>query len=251
MTELLAADLYTYALVFLRVGSVFMLMPGFAASYVNMQTRLILALAVSLILQPMVSGILPVQPDNFSLELQYMINEIAIGLFLGIIMQMLFFALNLAGAIASQAIGFANAQLFDPAFQGQSMLIESFLSVVAITLIFVTDIHHLMFEALVDSYKLFAPGQAISWGDIADHATQTMNQSFDFGFKLGAPFIAFTIIFYSCMGLLSRLMPQLNIFFLSLPVQIFLGLGVLLITVPVILTVFFSYYGEGLHFFTE
>lgn len=251
MNSLLSVSLYTYSLLFLRIGSIFMLMPGFSAAYINTQVRLIIALAVTVILQPFISITLPPEPNDFSLELQYMLNEITIGIFLGIIMQILFFALNFAGSIASQAIGFANAQLFDPAFQSQSMLIESFLSVVALTFIFVTDIHHLMIEALVDSYQMFPPGEPILWNDIAQHTIQTLNDSFNFGFKLGAPFIAFTIIFYSCMGLVSRLMPQLNIFFLSLPIQIYLGIGLLFITIPVMLTVFFRYYGEGLQFFTE
>lgn len=251
MTELLQTDLYTYMLVFLRLGTVFMLMPGFAASYVNNRVRLILALAVTIVLHPIISPLLPAQPPSFAVELQYMINEISIGLFLGIIMQILFFALNFAGSIASQAIGFANAQLFDPAFQGQSMLIESFFSVVALTFIFVTDIHHLMLGSLVDSYQLFSAAQPIMWSDMTENISQTITQSFTFGFKLGSPFIAFTIIFYSCMGLVSRLMPQLNIFFLSLPLQIYLGLGLLFLTIPVIMTFFFRYYGEGLQFFIE
>lgn len=251
MTELLQSNLYTYALVFLRIGTVFMLMPGFSAIYINTQVRLILALAITIILHPLIAPMLPAQPDSFATELLYMINEISIGLFLGIIMQILFFALNFAGSLASQAIGFANAQLFDPAFQEQSMLIESFLSVVALTFIFVTDIHHLMLGALVDSYQLFSATQPILWEDMVEHTVQTLNQSFAFGFKLGAPFIAFTIIFYSCMGLVSRLMPQLNIFFLSLPLQIYLGLGLLFLIIPVVITIFFRYYGEGLQFFTE
>lgn len=251
MAELLQTELYTYTLAFLRIGGIFMFMPGFSASYINTQLRLILALAVTLVMHPLIASTLPEQPTNFAIELQYMLNEITIGIFLGIIMQILFFALNFAGSIASQAIGFANAQIFDPAFQNQSMLIESFLSIVALTFIFVTDIHHLMIGALADSYQMFPPTQTLPWGDMANHLAETLTQSFNFGFRLGAPFIAFTVIFYTCLGLISRLMPQLNIFFLSLPLQIYLGLSMLLITVPIILSVFFHYYGDGLHFFIK
>ena len=91
MTELFSLDLYKYALIFLRIGTIFMLMPGFSASYINTQTRLILALSVTLIMQPVISPFLPEQPQNFSIELQYMLEEITIGLFLGVIMQVLFF----------------------------------------------------------------------------------------------------------------------------------------------------------------
>lgn len=249
MQDLFSINLYNYSLIFLRIGSIFMFMPGFAATYINTQTRLILALAVSIVLYAPISSMIPPQPNDFSLELCYFLNEITIGLFLGLVLQILFFALNFAGSLASQAIGFANAQLFDPAFQTQSMLIESFLSVLALTVVFLTDTHHLMLEALVNSYRIFPLGESLPLGDMSSHFIQTLNQSFNFGFRLGAPFIAFTIVFYSCMGLVSRLMPQLNIFFLSLPLQIYLGLGLLFLTVPVILNVFFRYYGEGLYFF--
>ena len=251
MTELFNITLYNYLMIFMRVGAILMLMPGFSASYVSMQIRLILALALTLVLLPVISPLIPPEPLDFSQQLYFILNEISVGIFLGIIMQVLFFALNFAGSIASQAIGFSNAQMFDPAFQTQTMLIETFLSIVAITFIFITDIHHLMIGALVDSYQLFKPGAPLPWDDFAKHMTQTISQSFTFGFKLGSPFIAFTIVFYSGMGLVSRLMPQLNIFFLSLPLQIYLGLGMLFLTVPVIILVFFRYYDDGLYFFTN
>lgn len=251
MTTLFNISMYAYLMTFLRIGTVFMLMPAFSASYVASQIRLTLALAVALILTPVITPELPPRPDNFSLFLQYALFEITIGVFLGMIMQILFFALNLAGSIASQAIGFANAQIFDPAFQTQSMLIETFLSIVALTVVFVADFHHLMIEALVNSYKLLPPAAALPIDDMGSHFTQTVNDAFIFGFKLGSPFIAFTIVFYAGMGLVSRLMPQLNIFFLSMPLQIYLGFGLLFLTLPVILTVFFRYFGDGLNFVTD
>ena len=251
MTELFSITLYNYLMIFMRIGAVFMLMPGFSASYINVQIRLILALTITIIILPIITPLLPPEPKEFSILLQYIINEISIGIFLGIVMQVLFFALNLAGSIASQAIGFSNAQIFDLTFQAQTMLIESFLSIIAVTFIFITNIHHIMFEAIIDSYHLFIPGAPIPWGDFASHMTDNVTKSFTFGFKLGSPFIAFTIIFYSGIGLVSRLMPQLNIFFLSLPLQIYLGIGVLFLTTPVIRAFFFRYFDEGLYIFTH
>ncbi len=238
-------------MIFLRIGAVFVLIPGFSASYINIQVRLIFALAVSLVSMPLITPMLPTEPSEFSIMVQYILNEISVGIFLGMVMQFLFFALNFAGSLASQAIGFANAQIFDPTFQNQTMLIESFLSIVAITVVFIMDIHHLMLEAIIDSYYLFIPGQPIPWADFASHLTETVTKSFTFGFKLGSPFIAFTIIFYTSIGLVSRLMPQLNIFFLSLPLQIYLGIGLLFITAPIIISVFLRYFDEGLYLFTH
>jgi flagellar biosynthesis protein FliR len=154
MAELFSITLYNYLMIFMRIGATFMLMPGFSASYINVQMRLIIALALTFVTVPLLSPILPPEPKEFSILLQYILNEISVGIFLGIVMQILFFALNLAGSIASQAIGFSNAQVFDPTFQTQTMLIETFLSIIAITLIFITNLHHLMINAIIESYFL-------------------------------------------------------------------------------------------------
>ena len=102
-----------------------------------------------------------------------------------------------------------------------------------------------------DSYRIFNVGAPLPVGDFSNFLSDTMNKSFIMGFKIGSPFIAFTIVFYVGMGLVSRLMPQLNIFFLSLPLQIYLGLGVFLITMPMMILWFMKYYEEGLEQFSK
>ena len=208
MTELLNLELYKFLLIFLRIGSAIMLMPGFNAGYVNAQLRLSIALAITVILIPFLSDKLPPIPQNFADILQMLLFEITYGIFIGIFMQILMAAINLAGNLIGQAIGFSNAQMFDPAFQQQSIIIDSFLTIVALTLIFITNLHHLMLSAVIESYNLLPAGSTLPTDDMAQTISKTLTQSFLIGFKLGSPFIAFTIVFYVGMGLLSRLMPQ-------------------------------------------
>ena len=251
MTELLNQEIYKFILVFLRIGSALMLMPGFSASYINVRQRLSIALAISLVLVPFLSDKLPPQPSDTLECIQMYFFEIIYGIFFGVIMQILFSALNLCGNFIGQAIGFSNAQIFDPAFQTQSIVIETFLTILALTVVFVTDLHHLMLSAVIDSYTLFPVGSPLPVADFSNFASQSLNESFIMGFKIGSPFIAFSIVFYVGMGLVSRLMPQLNIFFLSLPLQIYLGVGLLLITTPMMILWFIRYYEEGLKRFLE
>jgi flagellar biosynthetic protein FliR len=203
------------------------------------------AVSISVVLIPFLSADLPAPPDNFGMVLKICLFEITYGAFMGLIMQVFFSALNLAGNFAGQSIGFANAQIFDPNTQNQSMLIEVFLTIMALTLIFISDMHHLMLSGIIDSYKIFPVGGDLPTDDFAKFFAKTVNESFIMGFKVASPFIAFMIIFYTGMGLTSRLMPQLNIFFLSLPLQIYLGLGLLLITIPVMMFWFLRYFEEG------
>ncbi len=249
MAEILNLNMYHFLMVFLRLGSAFMLMPGFMTSFINTQVRLSIALALSIILMPLISTHLPPAPQDTATFITYTLSEITIGIFLGLVMQFLYFSLRFAANLAGQAIGFSNAQIFDPSFQSQTIVLESFLSMVTLTVIFITDIHHLMLGAVIDSYHLFPVGQNLPWGDFSDNLSQNLNKAFVMGFKLGSPFVAFTIIFYVGMGLVSRLMPQLNIFFLSLPLQIYLGLGLVFITTPIMVMWFIKYYEDGIQQF--
>jgi flagellar biosynthetic protein FliR len=228
------------------MGSALVFMPGFQNNYVSVRQRLTMALAISVVLIPFLSEYLPSQPTNFLDFMSLCLIEIVYGIFLGLVMQILFSAITLTGNMVGQAIGFANAQMFDPTTQNQSMLTTTFLSVIAITVVFMADLHHLMLSAVIDSYNVFPAGSPLPVADFAQYTSKTVNQSFVMGFRIGAPFLVFSIVFYSSMGLLSRLMPQLNIFFMSLPLKIYLGVGLLLITVPIMILWFARYYEEEL-----
>ncbi len=246
MEELLLTEIYKFSFIFLRIGSALMMMPGYSSSYVNIRLRLSFALIISIILIPFLNEYIPQPANNFTENIRMFITEICYGLFLGIIMQLLYFAINICGNFVGQASGFANAQIFDPTTQNQSIISETFLSLLAITVIFITDLHHLMLDAVIDSYSIWPAGSNLPTDDMAKYLSTVMNDSFILGFKIGAPFVAFILIFYTGMGLLSRLMPQLNIFFLSLPLQIYLGLGLLLMTCPAMIMWFCHYYESHL-----
>lgn len=246
MNELLNIEIYKYLIIFLRIGSALMVMPGFFVSYINARYRLSISLMISVVLVSFLSDKIPASPDSYLELIKVCLFEIVYGIFFGMMMQFLFAALSLVGNFAGQAIGFANAQIFDPSSQTQSIVIETYLNTTALVIIFITNMHHVMIGAVIDSYSLFPVGAALPVGDFADFLSSTLNQSFIMGFKIGSPFIAFSIIFYVGMGLVSRLMPQLNIFFLSLPLQIYLGLGLFLITTPMMVMWFLKYFEEGL-----
>ena len=246
MQELLFLEIYKITFIFLRLGSALMLMPGYSSSYINTRFRLSIALVMSVILQPFLSEYIPQPADNITENLRIFSLEICYGCFLGVLMQIMYFAINVCGNFVGQASGFANAQMFDPTTQNQSIVSETFLNIIAITVIFMTDLHHLMLSAAIDSYNVWPANATLPVDDMGKYISSMVNDSFIIGFKIGAPFIAFILIFYTGMGLLSRLMPQLNIFFLSLPLQIYLGLGLLLITCPVIIMWFCHYFEDSL-----
>ncbi|NND49340.1 MAG: flagellar type III secretion system protein FliR [Rhizobiales bacterium] len=221
--------IYAFMLIVVRIAAMLMVMPALGESSIPSRIRISLALALALILYPAVaSGISP--PTGLAGLVGGVGFEIAIGIFIGGIARLLLSAAQVAGAVIAYQMGLAFAQSVDPAQGVQSALLSSFLSVVAVTLIFALDLHHLLIAALVDSYTIFKPGGDLPTSEFATLAVDVVARSFTVATQLAAPFLVFGIVFYVGLGILSRLMPQVQIFFVAMPANIFLGLIIMMLT---------------------
>lgn len=246
LRDLLSTDVYKLLLVFARMGAAVMVFPGLGSSMVLARARLLLAMAISLLLVPTVSALVPAMPPD-PLSLVFLVaGEVTVGLFLGLITQTLMAPLDLAGSVIGYSVGITNVFTFDPITQQQSQLLTGFLNLTAITMVFLTDTHHLMLRALVDSYGLFAPGQQLPMGDFAASLVHALGGSFLMGVKLAAPLLVFSLTFNTALGLLNRLVPQIPVFFVGMPVQILGGLAILMICLPPIMLWALRYFHEGI-----
>jgi flagellar biosynthetic protein FliR len=220
----LSAEAFGIFLIFVRVGATFSLLPGFSEAYVPVRARLLLAAAVSFVLAPAISPALPPTPTTVPGLFLLLVLESGIGAFLGLIARFTFTSLQTAGVIIGMQTSLSAAFAFDPSTAQQGALTASFLGALALVSIFVSDLHHLMLRAIADSYSLFPPGGSIPIGDFADVLARLLSSSFLLGVRIGAPFLAFGVIFFLGLGILARLMPQMQVFFVSQPAQILLGL---------------------------
>lgn len=246
LSEFLELKAFHLFLVFSRVGAMMMTAPGLRVGYVAMHARLLLAIAVTLIMTPVLGSFLPGIPTSVGTLVQLITLEIFYGVFLGVIGQFVSASIHLAGTSIGQSSGLMNAMVFDPVTEAQGALVIGLLTTIALVSIFIMDLHHLMLQAVYHSYALFPVGQAVF---VEDHVTtllQTLAQSFFLGLSMAMPFIVFAIVFQSSMGLLSRLSPQLNVFFVVLPIQILLGLGMLWVTVPILMMWFLRHFERTL-----
>lgn len=230
MQELLATDVYLAVLVFARIGSALMVLPGFGELTIPVRVRLGFALALSFVLFPLVATAIPTAPGSFYGLVVLLIGEILIGIAIGLIARLLVSSLQVAGTIIAFNTGLGSAQLFDPNAGQQGAITGAFLATLGLTVLFTTNMHHLMIMALVDSYQMFVPGQALPIGDFSDMAARLTAQSFRIGFQIALPIVIVGTIIYVAMGLMARLMPQIQVFFIALPVQIVVGFAILSIT---------------------
>ncbi len=233
LSEFLTSFVFTYFIVFVRFGTALVIMPGIGDTFVSSQIRLLFALALSLVVTPALQAHIPAPPSSTFLLSLYIIKEALIGFFIGLVGRIMISALSIGGMMISMQSGLASALVFNPSTSSQGSLIGAFLSVAGVTLIFATDLHHLLILTVFESYTLFSFGDLTNIGSMADAVARLLSDSFRIGVQFSVPFIIVSLMLYAALGILARLMPQLQVFFIALPLQIFLGILILFITLGV------------------
>jgi len=227
LAELLPTELFAFLLVFSRMGAMIMLLPALGETAIPQRLRLAMALAISFLVYSLVRSILPPMPAQPFMLALLIISEILIGVLIGASIRLLMSALHTAGTIIAMQSGLAMAQAFDPAQGAQSALMSTFLTLMAVVLIFITNMHHMMIAAMYDSYSLFPVGGDLNMADFAETVVSTVAKSFLLGVQISAPFIVYGLIFNIGLGILGRLMPQLQVFFIAMPLNIAVGFLIL------------------------
>ncbi len=223
----------SFVLIFARLGAIFMALPGFGEVFISSRFRLTIALAVGFVLMPVLRTQFGAPPSTIPGLIFLIGHELLFGVFIGVIIRFVRSSLQSAGAMIAQQIGVGFVTQVDPTQGGQGLVIGNFLAMFGVALVFATDLHHLALAAVVDSYKLFPPGQAIDFSDFAASALKLFSGAFILAIQISSPFLVAGLVFQCSIGVLARLMPQLPIFFVTLPLQIvagFLLLSVLMVT---------------------
>lgn len=217
---------FIFMLMFARIGTIIMLMPGVGEQTVPSNIRLAFAVATVLVLYPVASSYYTGFPASILGILPVLAGEFLIGLFIGLSIRLVLSAVQLAGTIIAFQIGISFAQSFNAALGVQGTVLDTFMTLLAIVLIFNADLHHILIAGFHDSFMLFPPGQGLPSGDLLTMAIRAIAESFRIGTQISAPFIVFGLLFYLGVGLLQKLMPQAQIFFVAMPANI--GFGLLL-----------------------
>lgn len=221
-----AQQVYAAGLVFARLGAVIMLMPGLGETFIPARIRLSFALALTLMLYPVLGATVPALPSgsgDFGLAV---IKEVMIGVLIGAILRLFMTSLATAGEIVSLSTTLSFAQTANPMQATPSTTLGTFLGVIGIVLIFATDLDHLFIAAIVQSFQLFPFGRDVPVEDAGQLAVRTLGGSFALGIQLSAPVIVFSLIFNVAAGLVGRVMPQFQVFFAATPLIVMLGLSI-------------------------
>jgi flagellar biosynthetic protein FliR len=233
--------------VFARIGAMVMLLPGLGESNIPVNIKLAIALLLTLVILPLHRNAYHIDMGSLTQLLVLMVHEIIIGIVLGATARVTLAALQVAGSVIAQQMGLGFVTAVDPTQGQQGLLIGNFLSLLGITLLFATDTHHLVIAALNDSYAVFSPGDTMASGDVAALATRAFAAAFKIGLQLSAPFLVFGLVFNIGLGVLARLMPQMQVYFVGVPLAILAGFLIFALVIAALMGTFMDYFIGVMH----
>lgn len=241
MTELIAslADLLNLAedlawaatIVFLRVGAVVALMPGFGEQSVPQRVKLAIVLAFTLVLAPMVAE----RSDLSEPGISGLAGEVIAGLILGVGMRLFLLALQTGAVIVAQATTLS--QLFAGAAPEPQPAIGNLFLIAGIALFLAVGLHVRAAELVLLSYDMFPPGSLPDPRDAADWSVALIARTFSLAFSLAAPFVIASMIYNLALGAINRAMPQLMVSMVGAPALTLGGLALLAVATPILLAV--------------
>ena len=245
----LTTGVLAFMMAFVRIGTAIMIMPGIGNTFVPSNIRLYFALGFAFVFFPIIQANLPAQMPGTPLLLTLLVFEFVVGMFIGMVARVLMSALDVAGMIVSMQSSLANAQLFNPAFSSQGSVIGTFLTLSGVLLLFTTDLHHLMILGIVRSYDIFPIGKIPDVAGMSELLTNAVAGAFLVGIQITAPFLVLILLLYIGMGIMSKLMPQVQVFMIAVPVQIYLALVTLALVISGMLLVWLDQFEKGMKFF--
>src|SRR5689334_271757 len=245
--SLLPALAATFMLVFARIGAMVMLLPAFGETNIPTRIKLSIALLLTLIILPLHRAAYQVDMSSLAPLMVLMVHEIVIGVVLGATARVTLSALQVAGSVIAQQLGLGFVTSVDPTQGQQGAVIGNFLTMLGLALLFATDTHYLVIAALNDSYRIFAPGEFMPSGDVAALATQAFATAFKIGVQLSAPFLVFGLVFNIGLGVLARLMPQMQVYFVGVPLSIFAGFLIFAAVLTTMMGTFMQYFIGVMH----
>ncbi len=237
---------FAFALLVARLGSACMLIPGLGELELPGTIRAGFAMAFALLLVPVLLPAMPAMPAGAMGLAAIAGAEALTGLWIGWLTRLLLQALPAAGQFIAGVTGLANVIQPDPALGPQTTALSHALALAAPVAVFASGLYRLPLAALAGSYALVPAGTLLPTGDAAEHAVGLLGACFAIALQLAAPFVLAATLWQFALGLLSRLVPNLQVFFAAMPGQIAGGLLLLALLGHGIVAVWQGWMGERL-----
>lgn len=249
IADLLPLFTFQFMLIFARLGTALVVFPALSDPSITPQIRLLIGLTISLILYPLLASQLPPLPSGTGAMLTLLAQEMIIGLMMGLGARMIMAAMSVAGELIAFMSGFQAASLFDPTSGANTAAPTVLLTLAASVLVLTLNLHHQLILGVMHSYTAFPPGTTLATGDMSMAVVDILGKVFLVGVQIAAPVMVVGFLVYLMFGIFNRLIPQLQVFFLSIPLAIGLSLVVLAASFTLMLGLFTTTMQDNLFLF--
>lgn len=221
-------------LILVRTTGVVVASPILGDTAVPGPIRAGLVMILAMLMVPTLSGAysLPVAESVWQLS-GWVVNELAIGVIIGLLFRFIFIAVLTAGSLVGYQIGFMIANLFDKSLNDQVSVIGRFWYIVAVLLFLAINGHHLIINAFVESYAVIPPGAASLDGSAGELIIKLSAYIFVIALKIAAPVMVTLFLTDVALGTIAKTMPTMNVFFVGFPIKIGVGLLVMAMALPI------------------
>jgi len=233
-----------FCLILIRVSVILFMFPFFSSRVIPVLAKAGLALIISIILFPVINNKLFQFPNTLCETFQMVTGELIIGMILGLLVQIVFEGVRMMGQVVGFQTGFAITNILDPQSGMQVSILSNMAYFVAIVIFLVLNGHHILLNAIRESFEIVNVGSLSLDRRIFQEIVQAGGDMFVIALKIGAPAIAALLFVKVAFGLITKLIPQMNIMIVAFPVQIVMGLIFFGICLNVLLAFMETYLGD-------
>lgn len=238
--ELTGEQIEIFLLVFVRITAIISMLPIFGAQGVPNTLKIGFSFICTVLFFPLVPiGEMPKELFTIPMFVFMVVKEIMVGLIISMIASFLFVPVQFAGQMLDMQIGFSMVETIDP-FSEASVTITGQFHVIIFSIIFLVMNGHYFFVLAIkksfDVIPLFTV--ALPDNNVIEFLTNMISNLFTLALRFAAPVFSVMIMATLAMGLISRTVPQMNVFFVAMPIKIGLGIMSIAIALPVVVALF-------------
>lgn len=217
-------EITVFFFMLIRTGIILFMLPFFSSRVIPVQIKAGLALAVTMVLFPAVSSRIETVPGTLWEMSEMVAGELVVGMVLGMLVQIFFEGINMMGQLAGVETGFSIASVMDPQSGAQTSVLANMAYLISLSLFLILNGHHILLNAIRESFAIIQPGSVSLSRQVFEEMLKRSGDMFVIAVKIGAPVIAAILFIQVAFGLITRLIPQMNIMIVAFPLQIVVGL---------------------------
>lgn len=213
-----------FVLILTRISGLVISAPVLGLKVAPMQVRVALAVALAVVVTPFHWQVTATMPANLISLVLLLVQELMLGLALGLSIHVLFTGLHITGQVMGQMSGMSLAEVYDPAQEGSVPVLSDLMDRVTLAVFVIIGGHRQLMQVLFDTFKWMPPGRTAFGPTLVDALTEVTSNSLTLGVRASAPAIVALLLANLVLGLISRTLPQLNVMALGFGINILIAL---------------------------